>query len=314
MTYPRSHLVDPHGGYYHVCSRCVRRAWLCGTDATTGYNFDHRRQWLEQRILQMAEIFAVDLCGYAVLSNHYHIVLKMDPDRVNSWDDEEVADKWTQLCPRKPSHPHAAARAEVRKAAMLADKERLLVLRERLGSLSWLMRFINEPLARLANKEDRCTGRFWEGRFRSQCLLDENAILACMVYVDLNPVRAGITDDVATGEHTSLAKRTKESSQDALVKPLNKRSGALPFSFSLADYTRLAEWTATAKPSTRPAKLSGKAVFSVTNEYWFGSYLPIPGHWQRAIGSVQSLKDYAKEIGQCWIRTHSKQRRLDAAV
>jgi len=310
MTYPRSHLVDPDGGYYHVGSRCVRRAWLCGTDPTTGHNFDHRRQWLEDRILQLAEIFAVDLCGYAVLSNHYHIVLKMDPHRVNNWKDEEVADKWIQVCPRTPLHPDAAARAEVRKAAMLEDKERLLVLRERLGSLSWFMGFINEPLARLANKEDRCKGRFWEARFSSQRLLDDNAVLASMVYVDLNPIRAGMTDDVvAKGEHTSLAKRTKESRPDVLLRPINQGSGPLPFDFSLADYTRLAEWTATAQQSTRPVNLS-TATFPVTKEYWLGSYLPKPGHWQRAIGSGQALKEYAKEIGQRWIRTSSQHLRV----
>ena len=98
MTYPRAHLVDPNGGYYHVCSRCVRRAWLCGTDSTTGYNFDHRRQWLEDRILQLAEIFAVDLCGYFVMSNKYHVVLNMAPGRISRWRDEEVVvDKWIQI-------------------------------------------------------------------------------------------------------------------------------------------------------------------------------------------------------------------------
>ncbi len=307
MTYPRSHLVDPEGGYYHVCSRCVRQAWLCGTDTTTGYNFDHRRQWLEERILELAEIFAVDLCGYAVMSNHYHIVLKTDPDRVNRWQDEDVADRWIQLCPGKQSHPEAAALAEIRKAAILEDTERLDILRERLGSLSWFMRFINEPLARLANKEDRCKGRFWEGRFKSQRLLDENAILACMVYVDLNPVRAGTADDVAKGEHTSLAKRTKEQSQDELIKPVNSTSVPLPFEYRLADYTRLADWTARAQQSSRPVNLSDKVALATTKEYWLGLYLPKPGHWQRAIGSVQLLKDYANELGQCWIRTRSQQ-------
>ena len=304
MTYPRAHLVDPNGGYYHVCSRCVRRAFLCGTDSNGG-NYDHRRQWLEDRILQLSKIFAIDLCGYAVLSNHYHTVLKMDPDRVNSWSDHAVVDKWIQLSPCKQSHPDAIALSKNRKIAMLQDPARLSVLRERLGSLSWFMRFINEPLARLSNKEDRCKGRFWEGRFQSQRLLDENAILGAMVYVDLNPVRAGMTNDVVKADHTSLAKRTKESNPDELVKPVNKGSGPLPFDLSLADYIRLAEWTVVAQQSIRPVNPSDIAVFSITNEHWLGLYLPRPNRWQRAIGSVQSLKDYAKEIGQCWIRTWS---------
>jgi hypothetical protein len=69
MGYPRSHLVDPDGGIYHVCSRCVRRAFLCGRDSAPGFDFDHRRQWLDNRILALAQLFAVKLYGYAVMSN-----------------------------------------------------------------------------------------------------------------------------------------------------------------------------------------------------------------------------------------------------
>ncbi len=309
MTYPRAHLVDPNGGYYHVCTRCVRRAWLCGTD-DNGHNYDHRRQWLEDRILELSEIFAVDLCGYAVLSNHYHAVLNMVPSRVNHWTDAQVVDRWIELSPHKKSHPKAAALAEIRRATMLENKVRILELRARLGSLSWFMRYLNESIARRANKEDDCKGRFWESRFQSQRLLDENAILGAMVYGDLNPVRAGIIDDIAKAEHTSLAKRRKESNPTELVKPINKESGPLPFDLSLADYIQLAEWTALAQQSVRPVNPTDIAVFSITNEHWLGLYLPKPNRWQRAIGSVQSLKDYAQEIGQCWIRTWSPQLQI----
>jgi hypothetical protein len=252
----------------------------------------------------------VDLCGYAVLSNHYHVVMNMVPSRVHSWTDTQVVDRWIKLTPHKQSHPKAAERAEIRRSNMLEDKTRILVLRERLGSLSWFMRFLNEQIARRANKEDGCKGTFWESRFKSQRCLDENAILAAMVYVDLNPVRAGMTNDIANSEHTSLAKRRKESTAAELVKPINKEGSPLPFELSLADYIRLAEWTAVAQQSTRPVNPTDIAVFSITNEYWLGLYLPKPKRWQRAIGSVQSLKDYAQEIGQCWIKTWSSQPRV----
>jgi hypothetical protein len=75
------------------------------------------------------------------------------------------------------------------------------------------MSFINGPIVRLANKEDGCKGRFWQGRSDSQPLLDENAVLGAMVYVDLNPVRAGITKDVIKANHTSLMWRTTSSLQ-----------------------------------------------------------------------------------------------------
>jgi hypothetical protein len=94
MGYPRSHLVDPDGGIYHVCSRCVRRAFLCGHDSATGFDFVHRRQWLEDRILALAQLFAVKLYGYAVMSNHYHVVLEVEPKAVSRWSDDEIADRW----------------------------------------------------------------------------------------------------------------------------------------------------------------------------------------------------------------------------
>lgn len=196
MTYPRSHLVDPEGGHYHVCSRCVRRAWLCGNDEVTGTNYDHRRAWIENRILELTNIFAVDIFGYAVMSNHYHIVLNIESARTRKWTDSEVVMRWAKLSTSKnKSH---------NKNTATPDKKRIEELRHRLSSLSWFMRYINEPLARQANREDNCKGRFWEGRFNSQRLLDEQGLLGAMVYVDLNPVRAGISDAPVASDYTSI--------------------------------------------------------------------------------------------------------------
>jgi putative transposase len=152
MGYPRSHLVDPDGGIYHVCSRWVRRAFLCGRDGATGFDFDHRRQWLEDRILALAQLFAVKLYGYAVMSNHYHVVLEVEPKAVSKWFDEEIADRWLQLFPQKTSHENAVELTQSHKLMLLKDEYKLQIVREHLGSLSWFMRCPNEPLARIANK------------------------------------------------------------------------------------------------------------------------------------------------------------------
>jgi hypothetical protein len=95
--------------------------------------------------------------------------------------------------------------------------------RERLSTLSWFMRRLNEDLARRANTEDVCKGHFWEGRLKSQALLDEAAILTYMSYVDLNPVRVGMAECPENSDLTSIQQRiieyTKGSNESAADKP-----------------------------------------------------------------------------------------------
>src|SRR5690606_10999732 len=98
MTRPRNQLVSIETTpYYHCIARCVRRAWLCGDDPYTGKNFDHRKPWLVQRLKFLAEVFAIDIAAYAVMSNHYHVVLHVDATRCAAWSDDEVIRRWTRL-------------------------------------------------------------------------------------------------------------------------------------------------------------------------------------------------------------------------
>ncbi|MFT4714322.1 MAG: REP element-mobilizing transposase RayT [Candidatus Azotimanducaceae bacterium] len=305
MTYPRSHLIDPDGGTYHVCSRCVRRAFLFGTDEATGKDFSHRRDWIENRILELSEVFTVSVYAYAVMSNHYHIVLRMNTANLS---DEEVADRWLKLCPGRKVHKRHADVQIVRKTALLNDESRLAEIRSRLSSLSWFMRFINEPLARLANKEDFCKGRFWEGRFKSQALLDEASVLACMVYVDLNPVRAGTADDIEDSDFTSIKRRCNKQHKQEFVGAINQTSlKKNPFSdTSLDDYINLIRWTAAHQSYMRRSiqyDVSQCLKNNHTNtEHWFFDHMPRKNTWQRAMGSSEALIEYAKAIQQNWIR------------
>lgn len=210
MTQPRSTLVFlDDTPWYHCVSRCVRRAFLCGKDSFSGRNFDHRRGWIAERIKQLAGIFAIDVTAYAVMSNHFHIVVRIDRDRALEWSVEEVLRRWTDLFtgPLLVSKYLSDARegmstAEIDKVVEMAE-----IYRARLYDLSWFMRTLNEYIARLANAEDGVKGRFWEGRFKSQALLDEQALLAAMAYVDLNPVRAGIADTPESSDYTSIQER-----------------------------------------------------------------------------------------------------------
>ena len=192
----------------HCVNRCVRRGFLCGVDPLTGKDYEHRRQWMRNRLEFLAGVFAMDVLGFSVMSNHVHAILRNRPDVVKTWTDLEVARRWWSLFPsRRNKDGSPAEPADTDLKALMADVKVLAELRARLSSVSWFMRCTSEVIARLANAEDECTGRFWEGRFKATVLPDESAIAACMVYVDLNPVRAGIADTPERSDFTSAQER-----------------------------------------------------------------------------------------------------------
>lgn len=214
MTRPRSDTVLPDvRGYYHCVTRCVRRAWLCGDDPYSGQNFDHRRGWIESRLLELCDHFAAAVYAYAVMSNHVHVVLSVDPALPHRWSDEEVADRWLSLSRELGGGVPDPGNKELEcgRRALLSDTARLDEVRCRLGSVSWFMRYLNEAIARAANREDNCTGRFWEGRFHCTFLADDDALLACKAYVDLNPIRSGTADTVAQSRFTSIHRRRERA-------------------------------------------------------------------------------------------------------
>lgn len=218
MTKPRSALISlSDTPWYHVVNRCVRRAFLCGQDSTTGQNFDHRWGWIETRIRELASVFTIDVAAYAVMSNHYHVVLRVDSSRASALDDEAVLRRWTQLFagPLLVQRYLSEARCKMGQAECDKVAEFAAIYRGRLHDLSWFMRVLNESIARQANAEDGCTGRFWEGRFKSQALLDEQALLAAMAYVDINPIRAGMAESLPQSLHTSVKARLDELQNQA---------------------------------------------------------------------------------------------------
>ena len=172
------------------------------------FSNSHRKQWIRDRLEVLAGIFAVDVLGFAVMSNHLHVVARTRPDIVNEWSDEEVARRWWNLFPqrrRKDRSPEEPTEFELNH--IRNDVAGMKEKRKRLSNVSWCMKCLAEPIARLGNKEDKVTGHFWEGRFKAQPLLDEAAIAACMVYVDLNPIRAGIAKTPETSDFTSVKER-----------------------------------------------------------------------------------------------------------
>ena len=316
MATARSLFVsDNTSGTYHCVSRCVRRAWLCGIDAYSGIDYSHRKILVEKRLQEVASCFSIGIYGYAVMSNHLHLVVHVDVPAAMSWPDTEVAERWCRLFPCRDRD------SELRIQELLKQPERLALLRQRLCSLSWLMRCINEPIARLANNEDGCTGRFWEGRFKCQVLADERAVLAAMAYVDLNPIRADMTHRLDHSHHTSiqervLACRRDESKTRQKLKPLLGFAPAL--SLKQGDYIDLVQWTGQqvrpdkrgAIPKHAPSALDKTGC--AANQWPTQVKAVGSGYW-RMIGSAEQLMDKAKAIGQRWLKGIAIARQIQKA-
>ena len=267
MTKARKQLVSiSDTPYYHVVSRCVRRAFLCGSDSVTDKNYDHRRQWIEDRLRILSSLFAIDICSYAIMSNHMHIVVKLNPSEVESLSAADIIERWTCLYKGPSVIQRWCANETLCPAELQAVTDCVEVYRHRLTDLSWFMKCLNEPIARQANKEDNCTGHFWESRFKSQALLSEEALLSCMAYVDLNPVRAKMASTPEQSCHTSIEERInpsfdlskaieEQTDQNILhqfnqyLKPLATFEGAVKNTeqngilFSLTDYLELVDYT-----------------------------------------------------------------------
>jgi hypothetical protein len=260
-------------------NRLVRRCFLMGTDALTGKNYDYRKDWLEGELERVAACFGIDCLNFAILSNHFHLILRSRPDVVATWDDREVARRWLVLCPKRTGKAGAAKEpTEPELNSIVSNKDLIKELRLRLSDISWWMRLVCQRIAQRANNEENETGKFWQGRFKSVRLLDEEAILAGAAYVDLNPIRAAIAETLELSEHTSVQRRIEalraslalvsddsdgsaQSPPDAFLAPLEideqsdpvgpvpsvtgKRSSDKGFlAMPLAAYLELLDWTA----------------------------------------------------------------------
>lgn len=307
MGYPRAFTIDQEQpGFYHCISRCVRRAWLCGKDPVTGRCFDHRRDWIEQRLLTLADSFAVGLYAWAVMSNHTHVVLRVDPKLPDTWSDEDVARRWARLDRTLEAVPRAKVEQRIR--GLLNQPKRIAELRCRLGSLSWFMRYLNECIARAANAEDLCTGRFWEGRFKCQALLDSAAVIACMAYVDLNPIRAGIADELIDSDFTTIQRRlrslnTNPDARNATLDSVAGVSDSKAICLTVAAYLDLLANSgrlASNKSVDVTSKRAIRALKTIRGSptWWMGCVSRVEDVFGSVVGVPRTLRDHASEIGR----------------
>jgi REP element-mobilizing transposase RayT len=336
MGYPRKSLIClSDTPYYHVVARCVRRAWLCGYDDYADKDYSHRKHWVMQRLCFLAETFAVDLCAYAIMSNHYHLVLRVDRERGARLSKEEIVQRWTRLF-RAPPPIQRWQNGEATAAERAIAEQLIERWRKRLIDISWYMRSLNEYLARRANAEDECTGRFWEGRFKSQALLDEAGLLTAMAYVDLNPIRAGAAGTPEESEFTSIYARIRQHTSRASVRPNAPRdkkhrtrrdapplvlfrdevAGQGPnLPMRLQDYLQLVDFTGRMaradKPGVIDAKLASILVrLRIDPEEWKTTMRIGGNRFGRALGRLEQMRAHARRLGQRWIRGLQVAQRL----
>ncbi|MDZ7870536.1 MAG: transposase [Rheinheimera sp.] len=305
--------------YYHLISRCVRRAFLCGKTET--YNFEHRRCWVLARLAKLQEMFAVDIAAFALMSNHYHLVVRVDAAKAAAWRYQDIIERW-QLLFRLPVlverylRGESSGDAEIQVVETIMEKWRL-----RLCDISWFMRCLNEHIARLANAEDNCTGRFWEGRFKSQALLDEKAVLTAMAYVDLNPIRAQIAATPETSDYTSIQQRLSNAVHSNFHGELlpfagdshqNNVTHYIPCHF--VDYAELVDWTGRQIGSghhgvidtTVPPILTR---LGIPTHSWIKNCQQLETDFRQVIGPISLLKQFCRKLGLHWLQGQTACRR-----
>ena len=205
----RAELFDPNEvAVLHTIGRVVRRCYLLGEDPVTGKNFDHRKVWIEQQLEIMAANFGIDLLSFSILSNHFHLILRSRPDVVATWHDTEVARRWLMLCPKRRNKDHSAQEPnEYELNSIRKDPDKLTIIRKRLSDVSWWMRLLCQNIGTRANREDKEIGKFFQGRFKAVRIIDEESLLACSAYVDLNPIRAELAKTLEGSGFTSVQRR-----------------------------------------------------------------------------------------------------------
>ncbi len=164
MTLPRKQLISIESTpYYHIIvTRCVRRAFLCGKDKYSGRCYEHRRQLIVDRIKQLAEVFNIDLCAYAVMSNHYHLVLKVNS--TEHWDEKRVLMHWSSISGIIPLCQRFLAGKYLSKPELNMVYLKTADYRKRLMCISDFMQLLNQYIARQANIEDGVKGCFYDLR------------------------------------------------------------------------------------------------------------------------------------------------------
>jgi len=261
--------------------------------------------------LKLSTIFAIDIAAYAVMSNHYHVLLHINQHKATAWSERDVIEHWHKLLKGNLFSQKYLSGEPLHKAEKIVLDQVIEEWRNRLSSISWFMRCANEPIAREANNEDNVSGRFWEGRFKSQALLDEKALAACMAYVDLNPIRAKMAMTPEKSDHTSVQRRIKQALHHRQPEDLYPFAGnprkdmpeGIPF--QLTDYLELVDWTGRilredkrgAIPDHLPAILQR---LNIDTRHWIYLSTSFESPFKNLVGAANNVRAACDELGKQW--------------
>ena len=308
MTKPRSDTVIDEESCYHCVARCVRRAFLYGTDSYSGKNFDHRKGWIRDRLMFLVKVFCIEVLTCALMDNHLHLGIRTRPDILRRLSERDIARLWLTLYPKHPGKP---TKGEI--TALSSDSSRIETLRARLGSISWFMKSLTEFMARKANKEDDCKGRFWEGRFRCQRLRGEAALLGCAIYIDLNPVRAMKAKTPEESEHTSAYERIENlkkgnDEKHLWLTPIHSIRGRRGFlSISLEQYLKILDETGRVIKKGKRGSISKELEpilvrLGIKPKGWAGLVSNLGNSFSSLVSDKDTIQQCAAAKGMKWLK------------
>lgn len=331
-SYARKEIIRPNQvAVYHCWATTLPKMVLCGKKGKKDY--DHRKEWIRARLVQMSEVFAVEVCGYSINKDRLDVVIRVRPDVAKKWSKEEVARRWKMIHPQDRDRElefETVKPSKQQTQELLADKGQLEECRKRLFDVTWFVRDLCEAVARRMNREEGRKGRVWYGRFRTRQILDAPAALAACVALEASPVLSGCTGDIAQGGYSSAcdriagvkarakakARAPRSNDPDAWLNPLDagKPRGKTPaksaFPMNPSDYVQVVEWTgkqfAAKKMDAAPPADVAAAIkkMGLDPENWLEFVANLNERFTRAVGSPALMAKEAKRIGKSWFRGH----------
>jgi REP element-mobilizing transposase RayT len=271
-------------------------------------------------MLRLTSVFFIDIAAFCVMSNHHHLLLHVRRNDALSASAIDIVRRAHQVVAgNKITHKYADHQTiephERDQVDIFVDR-----WRKRLFDISWFMKSLNEGIARRANKEDDCTGHFWEARYKSQPLLDEKAILSCMAYIDLNPVRAAMADTPEHSDHTSIQLRIEqwkkktdtsnpeepvEDCQSAVLMPLisnSRKDMPQGLAYNLSDYIELVDWTGRIIRQDKRGAIDDDLPpilqrLEFSSQQWVELTTRFEHRFKGLVGTIESLKSLCAKFG-----------------